>query len=334
MPRTTTRRSRTSGRPNQKSRSPSPRGAVAIVLPEPERSGGFFARDSWIDRLDKRASSVVFLHDAWHPWLDRALLVPGTWLGLPTPTWGWISLWLSASDDIEFIGVGLATLVYGFWYVRAVIAGHALHIYSPRGQLPIPLALWLGVWASTGSKPSAGAFFAVSWSVAQAICHVLKVAAGRHRPVASIADLASVKREFPALIRMMASGHTAVQSFPSADAVGGGALTCALVLLERSPFHPATAMLPVLIASFGRMYYHAHHLLDVVAGAAVGVGTTIVVARSACRDVSLDVCFDPRHVLLSGVLFVLVYLLSSRLLKPHLPKHLESRDGAARFKEF
>ena len=66
--------------------------------------------------------------------------------------------------------------------------------------------------------------------------------------------------------------HDSNASFPSGDVVGA---TCFALALRRGPgacCAPAAAAC-VLLSAFGRMYWQAHHLLDVLVGGALAAGT-------------------------------------------------------------
>ena len=65
--------------------------------------------------------------------------------------------------------------------------------------------------------------------------------------------------------------RSARASFPSGDSAGAAAMAVSCMLVTG---RWQWALLAVLSAG-GRMFFHAHHLMDVVAGCAVGAGCTM-----------------------------------------------------------
>ena len=62
---------------------------------------------------------------------------------------------------------------------------------------------------------------------------------------------------------------TAYASFPSGDAAGAAAFAVSAFWLSMNPLW----LLCAPLSAFGRMYFHAHHLLDVSVG--VGIGALV-----------------------------------------------------------
>ena len=64
-------------------------------------------------------------------------------------------------------------------------------------------------------------------------------------------------------------------SFPSGHTTSAFALFVMLALLSRVPWVKALCLLPALLVGFSRMYLLQHFLIDVHAGALLGVGTSV-----------------------------------------------------------
>ena len=81
-----------------------------------------------------------------------------------------------------------------------------------------------------------------------------------------------VRREFRQLQTGLNRNSTAHASFPSGDAAGAAVFAASAFLLSGK----ALWLLIAPLASFGRMYFHAHHLLDVSVGVLIGFVVTVV----------------------------------------------------------
>ena len=298
---------------------------------------GFWAHGSLVDRVDKWLSShILFLEGHWA--LDFALLIPGTWFGLPAACWGLIPLafewWhlfaTSGSDDAAttyawFLAlVAFPTLSYAVYFFRSVLRGDVHAVYSPRGQIPLSLAAWAAIVATTslvGAADTSGpaAVYAVAWSLGQTVCHIVKFLGGRVRPIAHFAEeLARTRREFKELRYLFAVGQTALESFPSADAAGAGATTGVLFAYGAPTWF---AVMPSVVAAFARVYFHAHHVFDVAVGLWIGIAS----ARAVVNAYGVS-SLSAVHALASAAGFIFVHVFAKRF-KPKLPEHLQARDG-------
>jgi len=135
--------------------------------------------------------------------------------------------------------------------------------------------------ASTSASASLGSYHLCLYLLSQIVALQLKTLAHRKRPGlcdSLQSELKKVRRHFPELTYMNASGYAVFESFPSADAAGAMIFSCALSLAiknndddddDDNSSAAATSnwvYIFVIITSFGRMYYWAHHLLDVLVG--------------------------------------------------------------------
>ena len=125
-------------------------------------------------------------------------------------------------------------------------------------------------------------FYTCAWCLAQLVCGLAKARAGRRRPVHVLSgELGRVRRTLRRTVCVgLAAGRNAIESFPSGDTAGAGVFAaCLWRCAPRAGAwavggHPACALFAVA-AGFGRMFFHAHHLLDVAAGASVGAASTL-----------------------------------------------------------
>ena len=161
----------------------------------------------------------------------------------------------------------------GRWLHRATCAGSGCDGNGGGG----------GGGASPGGAPvrdgyHAACFYTCAWCLAQLLCGLFKARAGRRRPIHALKrELCHVRRRLaPYVCVGLASGRNAIESFPSGDSAGGGVFAAALWRCARAPVGGAPLCWAfALAAGFGRMFFHAHHALDVAAGAALGAASTL-----------------------------------------------------------
>ena len=111
----------------------------------------------------------------------------------------------------------------------------------------------------------------------QLVILFLKQTCRRLRPGAALVkSLTSVPRFFPHVSFLDCKGLEAFESFPSGDAAG--AMCFSTVLADVLGSNVAYAF--AAAACFGRMYFFAHHALDVAAGAGIAY-----VVTAACRAI-------------------------------------------------
>jgi membrane-associated phospholipid phosphatase len=181
-----------------------------------------------------------------------------TWLGRSDES---LERWLADHrtpwmNSATFVGSELADTVVKI-AVTVVVALAMLAVWR-RWLEPLMVALALIVEAS--------AFITITWVV------------GRPRPAVPRLEASAVGTSFP-------SGHTA------AAAVYGGIVVVLFWHTRRRwlrVFSVAVVVLVTALAGFSRMYRGMHHLSDVVAGIALGLGavlvTRAVMLRVAARE--------------------------------------------------
>jgi undecaprenyl-diphosphatase len=179
-----------------------------------------------------------------------AILVPAGPLGLDRS-------WSEAMHDLETPLLTHLALVFN-WLGRGV--GRALAL-TLVGLLLLRRRRWLALVA-----------FAVAESLAPLLSSLLKVLVDRARPPDGLV-------------------HPAGASFPSGHATYAGATCVALVLLFTTPgtrrrWWSALASLGVVGMAWSRTYLQVHWLTDVIAGALLGIGVSLLVFAIAQRHKS------------------------------------------------
>jgi len=152
----------------------------------------------------------------------------------------------------------------------------------------------------------------VAWILAETIGFILKVSSARMRPrvAPSVAtQLSKVHRAFPEVQKMLMVGESTFESFPSGDTIGAAVFSAQLLYLDA----PQWTVIFGTLTAFCRMYFHAHHLLDVLVGLVIGFGTV--------HTMALFVPFDylnGYHEFFAIVLFISFHVVANRF-KPELP---------------
>jgi len=224
--------------------------------------------------------------------------VPGCFFGMPailsiapsvvaTAATG-SSVLLSTQSSLIAIGTG-SLLLFSWGLVLAGNETLALWLFSMRACAISPV---VGMWlvennAAFGDAARAQAHLTLlSWFVALIPTLLIKHVARRRRPVvcdvaalgeatAHAADLKRL-RIIPRLL-----GRDANAAFPSGDAVGALVFAHALHRCGHSSWGCACAF----GSCVGRIYWHAHHALDVAVGAAIGLGTSMLLSSLGQRTV-------------------------------------------------
>jgi len=227
-----------------------------------------------IDMLDKTISRCVMeLQIGQLEWL---LSVPGCFFGMaPILIVGPLTLATLATTS-PAVGIGLTQAILGMmwlgilcvWY--AFCAGrpelaqkflYAKHAYLFGPMLGIALARLAGPEAW-----SVGAWFIIAWSVTLVPVLILKGRTKRRRPAVCVPNLIpDVPRVIKILPLMLTKDANA--SFPSGDVAGAGAFGATLALGCDKPILGISL---VALSALGRMYWRAHHFLDVCGGAVIG----------------------------------------------------------------
>lgn len=118
----------------------------------------------------------------------------------------------------------------------------------------------------------AGGWFIVAWSTALVPVLILKGKAKRRRPAVCVPTLVPETSRVIAVLPIMFT-KDANASFPSGDVAGAVVFGWTLAFACKMP---AMGIAMVVLSAFGRMYWRAHHFLD------VSVGGVIAVVCCAC----------------------------------------------------
>ena len=247
---------------------------------------------SLIDRWDKRCSSPFFTFKL--PWLfEIALTIPGSWFGATTFSLGWVGMLatvISQTQEEKLSPFDLANhsqKVFIGIFAVVTVAATLLHfsiLFNKVDRkylwdsLPLYLLLNLFIPYLLFGADSWGwrgfVFYTCSWGCTQVVSQTLKYLFGRIRPCACQANKIE-PRTFD-LSSHLSGGSSALESFPSGDAAGAAAFSYSMVLITGCWWW----LLCAVLASVGRMYFRAHHLLDVVAGCVLGGGMTLVLSTA------------------------------------------------------
>mmetsp|Transcript_4582 Transcript_4582/g.8565 ORF Transcript_4582/g.8565 Transcript_4582/m.8565 type:complete len:296 (-) Transcript_4582:404-1291(-) len=253
--------------------------------------------DGWISWI-KKMSRPVF-HTSLGP-LEYLLSVPGTWFGIPlfatslgTILVGALACTEKHTEDacrIQSLAALLCTFAMWYWFNCCYesknmktddLSGGIMKAYLPlKGKFSVPLLILvphLAIWAisiiesHSSRAKSAGCFFLCAWVLSNLLCECLKTMFHRLRPAAALQkELSVIPRELPQL-QVMLRVRSRNSSFPSGDSAGAAAFYTTCFLITGQKQLAAYAVL----SAFGRMYFHAHHLVDVVTGLILGYVVTL-----------------------------------------------------------
>ncbi|KAG8463854.1 hypothetical protein KFE25_000022 [Diacronema lutheri] len=278
---------------------------------------GLFVEGCAVDRLDKWLSYHLIFR--WRlGWLELPLAVPGTWFGTTTTSLGSAPLLIAAAAEPHNARLVLAAVVV--FLVALVVFTLVITRRADRALLwwKPPVFVAASVALAKLSSPAAfhvTTFYIASWGYAVLMGSLLKTIFARRRPCISMAGCERLddERLLP-LHEHLCVGHTAIESFPSGDAIGGAVASSALYLASGGA--SVFVWLPLILSAYGRVYIWAHHLLDVLVGAAIGVGISC-----GLHALSPWTEFGMWQLLLCVAIFVIGRKLVVRL-QPQLPPEL------------
>lgn len=292
---------------------------------------GLFPEGGTLDRLDKCLSRPFFRLSL--PWpIEVGLTMPGSWFGCPLYSLGFVPVALGAllqdskrtihaSVPITLASSGLAGIGFvgvGYWCKlcrdslqtgKGITTAYTL--LSHKWLLLMPNMIMFAL-SKLGNEAGArvAAHYMSGWFCSQLVIEVCKGLAWRLRPAIVMKDeLADVPRAITELTMVVSQPSQANLSFPSGDAAGGAVFAAALY--TAAPQLQGQAIAIAGICALGRMYFHCHHLLDVVVGQCIGAGATILLSR----------CTKP-----SWGVMVIAQLFMFGLWKP--VQKLKPKDGA------
>lgn len=142
------------------------------------------------------------------------------------------------------------------------------YIFNLQGLVLPPL---IGVFALIfgGDGWRVGAFHATSYFIGQLVIKMLKPKVGRLRPTACSELMKGLPARKITIIGDMLR-HDRFSSFPSGDSAGAVAFAFPLAL-HGGLVGLVGAIIVVAGTFYSRMYFRAHHALDLAAGAGVGL---------------------------------------------------------------
>lgn len=244
---------------------------------------------SVIDRIDKRLSAPIFRLQLGIV-LEWILSVPGCFFGMPAALLvspALIACGVGGCSSAPPHAIGLlaaataAILVVWIRFNNSTLQdGPPLVLFRPTAVVVAPaLGTALAhLVADAGVPLAAGSFHLTAWYLGIIPVLLLKQSTRRRRPVACEPQHIGAKAIAAAPAKRLANIPAKLRradpnaAFPSGDV--GGAMSVAYVLLKCGG-GAATAVGCVLLSAFGRMYWQAHHALDVFVGAVVSLLTCL-----------------------------------------------------------
>merc|ERR1711865_44711 len=232
---------------------------------------GLWNEASGVDQLDKRMSRLIF-NLTLPQWLEICLSFPGAFMAFPTCFFGCSAHWLAFSVNTApalFASATLLTLIGAFSFYGGLFGLFDSSTAVKRLMVPMFIgSVWAlqHVTASVSARSAAYSFLSGA-CVVNAVLFGVKKLVGRLRPCAAGHSLkASRTAMMTTYIEMMSGPGHATDSFCSADV----AVMATLVYHLDLSFAVRALLLGTTM--FGRLYFWAHHLIDVVCGAACGFG--------------------------------------------------------------
>jgi len=242
---------------------------------------GFWREGDSIDQYDKATSRPVF-HCTVPIALESLLTIAGTFFGATTASLGLVPIWIVvAAEDCVHHAIPTSYSIYAAVASVVVLVIHTLVTLEmlTREAMWKPGLPFLIVNVFMAYRLQVGwrglYMYLWAWGAVQLLCHVIKLLVSRRRPCAVLrGELTKVPRRFR-LADHLREGKAAIHSFPSGDVAGAGVFGAIMALITGQ----SAWLVIVAVTGFGRMYFHAHHLLDVVVGAGLGIGIVCLVDR-------------------------------------------------------
>mmetsp|Transcript_1786 Transcript_1786/g.5005 ORF Transcript_1786/g.5005 Transcript_1786/m.5005 type:complete len:297 (+) Transcript_1786:85-975(+) len=280
---------------------------------------GLWVEGSAIDRWDKWVS--YHLAFSWSLGLaELPLAVPGTWFGTTTTSLGSAPLLLALAADhanSRLVVAAVVTFIVALVVFGLVVCGMAdRNLLWWKPPVVVAYSVALARWLSPDRGLQVIAFYISAWGYGVLLGTLLKTVYARRRPCVSMEGCEKISdmRLLP-LHEHLCMGYTAIESFPSGDACGGGVASATLYLVTGGA--SMLVWLPMVLSAYGRMYIWAHHFLDVAVGAALGAGTTFALNAILPWEV-----FTLPMLVACVLIFFLVRKLVVIQLRPELPKDL------------
>ena len=258
-----------------------------------------------LDVLDKRLSAAIFNLQLGVV-LESLLSVPGCFFGMPAfhvvaPALLACSVdrtGCRAAQPWAMFAVLSATMslfcAWGLIQRSSEALRHARLLYLPPTMLASPpIGVSLARALTTDDAALAACYyFLLAWYASVLPVLTLKAVARRRRPVACDGiSRAAEGKALPNIPAMLRSGDPNA-AFPSGDVAGAVAFAYPLWHCAGAP---SLAVACVALSALGRMYWLAHHLLDVACGAAISLLTCVAldVALGAAAGGTLTQLWHP-----------------------------------------
>ncbi|CAJ1335186.1 unnamed protein product [Effrenium voratum] len=265
-----------------------------------------------LNRLDERFSAPVFnlkLPDS----AELLLSVPGALMGFPHAFFGATPMMLAylaspaGQGGPALLGATLLALLGGLSFYGGLAQWFDFIKASKVMIFAMPYLCLLAASFCTAAPVAYASLVCASLSVALSI--PLKAWSDRRRPAAKLGF--PLTKRAPLLrpyIQAMCTGGQSRESLPSSDAAVMAANAMLLWRCWRNPpwhWAPLAAALGLFaLASFGRMYFWAHHLCDVLCGGLLGVLVVICVLHLGW--------ITRAHFLLCFVIFLLALVATQK----------------------
>eukprot|EP00299_Pterocystis_sp_00344_P010962 c5038_g1_i1.p1 GENE.c5038_g1_i1~~c5038_g1_i1.p1 ORF type:complete len:272 (+),score=12.60 c5038_g1_i1:39-854(+) len=231
---------------------------------------------------DESLSRFVF--DLKFGILDLLLMIPGCWFGMLTfvcTLWALViaSLVLQSHEFNVFVIIPLFGLCLLLWCGSLVSRFKLKYLIGPVSILTVPFPFIVlksfeshPRYAQTHTQVIA---FSTIVAVDLAILLLLKTLIPRTRPMCALKDHLDLSRRHPLLRHYIKSVglRSETESFPSGDAC----IAASFCLTAFSCTNIGWIWMFALFAMFGRVYFWAHHLGDVIVGAVIGVAVAAVI---------------------------------------------------------
>jgi undecaprenyl-diphosphatase len=185
--------------------------------------------------------------------------------------------------------VGVCVALYAVLHLVAAgtdPAGWELDLVDAATRLPGPVGWPLRAVMNAGTTPWLPAFAVLSWLVGRRPMSVLTLLAAGHLAAWSTGPLKDwPSRERPVGVRIR--DHVDSFGFPSGHTACAFAIAGVLAAQMPKCWRPLAYGLAAC-AGLGRMHVGAHHLLDVVGGAAVGLAIAHLLVAVTSLDADPD----------------------------------------------
>ncbi|CAJ1945571.1 unnamed protein product [Cylindrotheca closterium] len=299
-----------------------------------------------LDEVDKELSEPIFIARLPFYLLEFLLSLPGNWFGsccfasltLPSLVAIFVNGGISSEEWYPWYMLvgGLVLMNLTLWIllispIKSATSKRArILFYGPlTGALaPIIGVIVLAISPLPTMSRNMGYFQVCAWSIGVIPTACLKPLVARQRPASwilhnnhsnagderiQLLQKAVQEKHINTLPRMFALD--AYASFPSGDTAGAMSSMYALIFLHH-PSNPGVRLLGmifVLLSCFGRMYWMAHHMLDVLMGVLLAYLPCAILAGIFC-NYDTGSCQMEWWVPLVGHFMLLLMVISTRLI--------------------